>query len=414
MENQTLKNLRNLVKFKCADLTLKTIKLLSREELIKILTSGKCPSVNTCKADEILNPATQRCVKRDGKIGQKIQKEQSAKSPKRKSKSPKRKSKSPKRCKATEILNPATQRCVKRDGKIGQKIQKEQNEGHEERKSGSPKKRKSPQNKGSRCLAHEILNPYTGRCINKHKAGKNIFDDYVKNGYDESADRPFLIKIKNEHYLLPKKLQITKVLEIPAKFILFGNITDYLIHNFSVEDDYDIQYTDEKDISRYIKNAHNLSIPIWNIAKYNAVFTVYKSERQRRKEEAEAHAKYANKNSQYESTREERTQAEEHAKKRAEEQTRKRAEEREKQASANGNQNQAPGKNQTIKTNFVCNYTNLAKIFGVPNGKNISHKDYLKWSLKNHPDKNPAPNATALFQEVSSCWTNYFKPAINL
>ena len=330
-------------------------------------------------------------MKLDGKIGRKIQKEQ-RRSPK--IKSPKRKS--PKRCKATEILNPVTQRCAKLDGKIGRKIQKEQNEGHEERKSGSPKKGKAQQNKGSRCLAHAILNPYTGRCINKHKEGKNIFDDYVKNGYDDSADRPFLIKLKSHHSLPPKNLQITKVLEIPAKFTLFGDITDYIMHNFSVEDKYDIEYTDEKDIPHWIRNAHNSSIPIWNIATYNAVFTVYKSYHQQNREYAEEYAKAYKRAT-------ERAQAEEQA--------RKRVAERERQAREKAEQDQASGKNQIIKTNFVCGYTNLAKLFGVPPGKNITHKDYLKWSLKNHPDKNPDPIATVLFQEVSSCWTNYFKHA---
>jgi len=63
-----------------------------------------------CKSDEILNPASNRCVKRSGKIGKKILKE--------KSKSGKRDGK---------ILNPETNRWVKIDGVIGRKILEKQN-----------------------------------------------------------------------------------------------------------------------------------------------------------------------------------------------------------------------------------------------------------------------------------------------
>jgi hypothetical protein len=63
-----------------------------------------------CKSDEILNPASNRCVKRSGKIGKKILKE--------KSKSRKRDGK---------ILNPETNRWVKIDGAIGRKILEKQN-----------------------------------------------------------------------------------------------------------------------------------------------------------------------------------------------------------------------------------------------------------------------------------------------
>jgi len=53
-----------------------------------------------CKSDEILNPASNRCVKRSGAIGKKILQH----------------------CKDDEIRNPETNRCVKRSGAIGKKI----------------------------------------------------------------------------------------------------------------------------------------------------------------------------------------------------------------------------------------------------------------------------------------------------
>ena len=63
-----------------------------------------------CKANQIRNPATGRCVKRNGSIGRKIRS---------KSRSPVKRQ-SP--CKPNQIRNPATGRCVKRNGSIGRKI----------------------------------------------------------------------------------------------------------------------------------------------------------------------------------------------------------------------------------------------------------------------------------------------------
>lgn len=79
-----------------------------------------------CPSDKILNPKTNRCVKRNGKIGQKLVKRSPNKSP----------NKSPKKCPEGKILNPATNRCVSKTGAIGRRLLKQK----------SPKKspKKSP------------------------------------------------------------------------------------------------------------------------------------------------------------------------------------------------------------------------------------------------------------------------------
>jgi len=67
---------------------------------------------NICKdKGKILNPATGRCVKRDGAIGKKLLAVQRHGAIKSSSK-----------CDKDKVLNPATGRCVKRDGAIGKKL----------------------------------------------------------------------------------------------------------------------------------------------------------------------------------------------------------------------------------------------------------------------------------------------------
>ena len=80
-----------------------------------------------------MNPKTNRCVNKKGKIGQlllKKQKKSLIKSPKKSLiKSPKYSSKnllSEKKCPKDKILNPKTNRCVNKKGKIGQLLLKKQ------------------------------------------------------------------------------------------------------------------------------------------------------------------------------------------------------------------------------------------------------------------------------------------------
>tara|TARA_Y100000389_G_C17324202_1_gene444648 strand:+ start:207 stop:851 length:645 start_codon:yes stop_codon:yes gene_type:complete len=65
-----------------------------------------------CPSDKIVNPLTNRCVKRDGKIGKQIMDNEFDGNTE----------KMLKNCPSDKILNPLTNRCVKKDGKIGKQI----------------------------------------------------------------------------------------------------------------------------------------------------------------------------------------------------------------------------------------------------------------------------------------------------
>jgi hypothetical protein len=67
-------------------------------------------TLKQCKSDEILNKSTDRCVKRDGKIGKKILLKNSLEESLI--------------CGVDKIFNPKSNRCVKRDGKVGKEVQK--------------------------------------------------------------------------------------------------------------------------------------------------------------------------------------------------------------------------------------------------------------------------------------------------
>jgi len=110
----------------------------TEEEPPKKAPAKKAPAKKTgakkeCTPDKIRNPASGRCVKRDGKIGKKLLGEEPAK------KTGSKKSASKKECTPDKIRNPASGRCVKKDGKIGKKLLGEE----PEKKKSSPKK-KSP------------------------------------------------------------------------------------------------------------------------------------------------------------------------------------------------------------------------------------------------------------------------------
>jgi hypothetical protein len=92
-----------------------------------------------CANDKVLNPKTNRCVKKDGTVGKNLLKKSrksmsQSRSKSRKSRSQSRsksrksrsrsRSKSRKniQCKDNKIINPETNRCVKKDGIIGKKI----------------------------------------------------------------------------------------------------------------------------------------------------------------------------------------------------------------------------------------------------------------------------------------------------
>lgn len=72
-----------------------------------------------CPPDKILNPATNRCIKRDSVVAKKIL---SNINPTSKPKKPTTKTSKPKECPPDKILNPTTNRCVKRDSALGKKL----------------------------------------------------------------------------------------------------------------------------------------------------------------------------------------------------------------------------------------------------------------------------------------------------
>ena len=123
-----------------------------------------------CSSDQIINPKTGRCVKKDGKIGKSIRaaKKHGSKSPrKRSSKSPRRKSSSLSSCGSGKIRNPVTGKCVKKDGRVGKSILAKK-----KRSSKSPRRKNSSL---SSCGSGKIRNPVTGKCVKKDgRVGKSI------------------------------------------------------------------------------------------------------------------------------------------------------------------------------------------------------------------------------------------------
>ena len=80
-------------------------------------------SPRRCRSKEILNPDTNRCIKKNGRLGRSIRK---------------------RKCSPKQILNYKTERCVKRDGRIGRKIH------------------------SRKCSPRQILNYKTSRCVKRN------------------------------------------------------------------------------------------------------------------------------------------------------------------------------------------------------------------------------------------------------
>jgi hypothetical protein len=102
-----------------------------------------------CKRDEILNPTTNRCVKKSGAIGKKILAQRRKRS---------------RSCGRGQIRNPQTNRCVNKSGAIGKRILAQRARSRSRQRQTSRK-----------CRRDEILNPRTNRCVKKSGAiGKQI------------------------------------------------------------------------------------------------------------------------------------------------------------------------------------------------------------------------------------------------
>jgi hypothetical protein len=95
----------------------------------------------SCPPDKIINPKTNRCVKKTGRIGRSLL------------------PKSSKNCPKDKVVNPKTNRCVKETSRIGRKL--------------SPVR--YVEDKKKSCPEDKILNPRTKRCVKKDgRVGKEL------------------------------------------------------------------------------------------------------------------------------------------------------------------------------------------------------------------------------------------------
>ena len=146
----------------------------------------------TCPPDKIFNPATGRCVKKDGRKGKEILQNQPTPQP---TPGPQ----PTKQCKPEEILNPATKRCVKRTGRIGQKLLKEQGQNQSPTSHpASPKKVK----RVKPCKKGQVRSPKTKRCINVWGQGAERLE---KRFMKRDKNNPFLKELREAREGVPKK-----------------------------------------------------------------------------------------------------------------------------------------------------------------------------------------------------------------
>ena len=109
-----------------------------------------------CPSDKILNPRTNRCVKKTGRTGKKLIPVKD------------------KQCDENKIINPRTKRCVKRLSRIGRKL--------------------SPvdyiREKAKNCDENKIINPRTRRCVKKDgKVGRRITrENYTPKPLEEDSE----------------------------------------------------------------------------------------------------------------------------------------------------------------------------------------------------------------------------------
>ena len=118
----------------------------------------------TCKSPTILNPASNRCVKRSGRAGKAVLS-------------------AGKTCTARDglVLNPSTNRCVRRDGRVGQSILKKKSP----KKSPAKKATSKPSKKASQV---KKSSPVKGRFPNEHVAVSSL------SGPELYAETVFLLK----------------------------------------------------------------------------------------------------------------------------------------------------------------------------------------------------------------------------
>jgi len=116
----------------------------------------------SCPEGKIMNPATGRCVSRNGKIGKAILERKKDE------------------CPEGKILNPATGRCVSKTGAVGKKLLDKPKTPAPKPKTPAPKpKTPAPKPKTEEsCPDDKIMNPATGRCVSiKGKIGKMLLSE---------------------------------------------------------------------------------------------------------------------------------------------------------------------------------------------------------------------------------------------
>ena len=123
-------------------------------------------SYSGCPENKILNPTTNRCVLKTGKIGKKI-----LESNKSKVKSEVKSKVKSNDCPENKILNPVTNRCVLKSGKIGRKLYLSDSKNID--KSDYIKTKV----KSKDCPSNKIINPVTNRCVLKTgKIGRELLN----------------------------------------------------------------------------------------------------------------------------------------------------------------------------------------------------------------------------------------------
>lgn len=169
--------------------------------------------VKPCKPDEIRNPKTGRCVKRNGKIGKEILGERKQKSQQKDSKT--------KECPSGTIFNPKSGRCVKINGKIGRELVRLQKP-----KSPSPKSLKSP---SSSPIEKEIIDKFGNNIYKEldkdYKITKIVGSGAFGTVYLECKKRSIQDcdrVVKLEDFKRKKRSSIEKEIEMQRKFSDIG------------------------------------------------------------------------------------------------------------------------------------------------------------------------------------------------
>jgi glutaredoxin 3 len=156
MELYTVSELKGLAKSN----NLKGYSSLRKSELIKLLNTKQ--GTKQCPSHQILNPKSNKCVNRSGKIGKLLL---DIPVPKQGTKT----------CPSHQILNPKSNKCVNRSGKIGKLLLD-----IPVPKQGS---KQSTKQGTKTCPSHQILNPKSNKCVIKSgRIGKLL----LKEGEDIS------------------------------------------------------------------------------------------------------------------------------------------------------------------------------------------------------------------------------------